>query len=397
MSSLTVEASAKTHATRRFLRVLLLSGARAGGGRRFAAGAGGAVPGATPAPRAQDARIPGQSACRRGTVDVRGGLDVENARRTPDSDFGTTDVTGTTSYAPGGRTSSGRAATFGEESGRVAHVPATAERVAAGRCHWPPSARRPPSARGVTAGATFSGVTPLVVIVVGLAAIAAGSLLLRTYGGRARVARLLAVTPDVTIAQARALALAGDRRYIRIEGRVDADEEFEDENARPLVFRRRRIEARLAGGGWRTIDEQRQAVTFRLREGLDEIGIDDDAIDQGLVTLVRESTGTAGEAPDLLPRPLPAATPVRVRIEQLSSVEHLEALGVPVADTVGAVRLCAGTGRPLIVSSLERADAMRVLAEGRRSRPIAAAAALLGGMALLVVGFGWALIAGIPA
>ena len=234
-------------------------------------------------------------------------------------------------------------------------------------------------------------------IVVGLAAIAAGSLLLRTYGGRARVARLLAVTPDVTIAQARALALAGDRRYIRIEGRVDADEEFEDENARPLVFRRRRIEARLAGGGWRTIDEQRQAVTFRLREGLDEIGIDDDAIDQGLVTLVRESTGTAGEAPDLLPRPLPAATPVRVRIEQLSSVEHLEALGVPVADTVGAVRLCAGTGRPLIVSSLERADAMRVLAEGRRSRPIAAAAALLGGMALLVVGFGWALIAGIPA
>jgi len=324
-------------------------------------------------------------------------LDVENARRTPDSDFGTTDVTGTTSYAPGGRTSSGRAATFGEESGRVAHVPATAERVAAGRCHWPPSARRPPSARGVTAGATFSGVTPLVVIVVGLAAIAAGSLLLRTYGGRARVARLLAVTPDVTIAQARALALAGDRRYIRIEGRVDADEEFEDENARPLVFRRRRIEARLAGGGWRTIDEQRQAVTFRLREGLDEIGIDDDAIDQGLVTLVRESTGTAGEAPDLLPRPLPAATPVRVRIEQLSSVEHLEALGVPVADTVGAVRLCAGTGRPLIVSSLERADAMRVLAEGRRSRPIAAAAALLGGMALLVVGFGWALIAGIPA
>jgi hypothetical protein len=239
-------------------------------------------------------------------------------------------------------------------------------------------------------------VTPIVVIALGLIAITAGTLLLRTYGPRARVGRLLAVTPAVSIPEARSLASAGVRRYVRIDGRIDADDEFEDEHARPLVFRRRRVEARLSGG-WRVIDERRETVPFRIREGLDEIEIDGDALDQGLVTLVRESTGTAGEAPELLPRPLPPETPVRVRIEQLSSVEHIEALGVPVLTADGAVRFGAGSGRPLIVSGLERADAMRVLADGRRARPVAAAIALLSGMALLVVGFGWALVAGLAA
>jgi hypothetical protein len=37
---------------------------------------------------------------------------------------------------------------------------------------------------------------------------------------------------------------------------------------------------------------------------------------------------------------------------------------------------------------------MRVLADGTRARPVAAAAALAGGLALLLVGIGWALLAG---
>ena len=238
------------------------------------------------------------------------------------------------------------------------------------------------------------GVTPLIVIAVGLAAIGAGLLLIRTFGSRARVGRLLAVTPLVDIPGALALAAAGTRRYVRIDGRLDADDEFLDENERPLVFRRRRIEARLAGAGWRVLDEQREAIPFRVREGLDEIGVDETAIDDGLITLARESAGTAGEAPDLLPRPLPAETPVRVTLEQLSSVEHVTVLGVPVVTPGGAVHLTAGTGRPLVISTLERDEAMRVLASGSRVRPIAAAGSLLGGMILLVIGLGWALIAG---
>ena len=140
-----------------------------------------------------------------------------------------------------------------------------------------------------------AAVTPLVVLVAGLAAIAVGSLLLRSYGPRMRVGRLLAVTPRVSIAEARALAISGGPRYVRVDGRLDADAEFPDENHRPLVLRRRRLEARR-GAGWRTLDEQRDAVPFRVREGLDEIDVDEAALDVGLVTLVREAVGTAAEA-----------------------------------------------------------------------------------------------------
>ena len=245
--------------------------------------------------------------------------------------------------------------------------------------------------------------SPLVVIVAGLVSIGLGSLLLRTYGVRGRVGRLLAVTPAVGIAAARDIAAAGARRYLRVEGRLDADDDFPDENERPLVFRRRRLEARR-GRGWAVLEERRDAVPFRVREGLDAIDVDVHALDAGLVTLVRESAGTAAEAVAALPAAtaplprglasLPPTTRVRLRIEQLSSVEHATVLGVPVVLADGRVAMTSGTGRPLVISTLERAEAMRVLAGGSRARPAAAAAALGGGMAALAVGFAWALVAG---
>jgi hypothetical protein len=56
--------------------------------------------------------------------------------------------------------------------------------------------------------------------------------------------------------------------------------------------------------------------------------------------------------------------------------------------------MTAGTGRPLVVSTLERDEAMRVLAEGGRARPVAAAAALGGGLLVVTIGLVWALLAG---
>ena len=240
-------------------------------------------------------------------------------------------------------------------------------------------------------------VTPLVVIVAGLVAIASGTLLLRTYGPRMRVGRLLAVTPAVGIGEARGLAAAGVQRYARIEGRLDADDEFPDENERPLVFRRRRLETRR-GRGWRILDERLESVPFRVGAGLEAIDVDVDALDVGLVTLVRESAGTAAEAGAALDPEIGAGLAggavVRLRIEQLSSVEHATVLGVPVATPDGRVAMTAGTGRPLVVCTLERDEAMRVLAEGGRARPLAAAAALGGGLLGLAIGLAWALLAG---
>ncbi len=272
---------------------------------------------------------------------------------------------------------------------------ATRRFLRAAPCLRRPLRARRPGERGGAAGSLLpsSAVTPLIVIAAGIVAIGGGTLLLRTYGPRVRVGRLLAVTPAVDIAGAEALAAAGQRRYVRIDGRIDADEAFPDEHARPLVFRRRRLEARL-GGRWQVLDETREAVRFRVRRDLAGIDIDADALDVGLVTVPRESVGTAGDVPDRLPRKLPPATTVRLRIEQLSSVEHAIALGVPVTGDAGRPVLTSGTGRPLVVCTVEPDEAMRILAGGRRSRPIAAAAALAGGLALLAVGFGWALVAG---
>lgn len=240
-------------------------------------------------------------------------------------------------------------------------------------------------------------VTPLVVIVAGLAAIAVGTLLLRTYGPRLRVGRLLAVTPAASIDEARALAAAGVRRYVRVDGRLDADDEFPDENERPLVLRRRRLETRR-GRGWRLLEERLETVPFRVGAGLEEIDVDAGALDVGLVTLVRESVGTAAEAAAALDpgvrAGLPASAVVRLRIEQLSSVEHATVLGMPVARPDGRVAITAGTGRPLVVCTLERDEAMRVLAEGGRARPVAAAVALGGGLLGLGAGLAWALLTG---
>jgi hypothetical protein len=234
-------------------------------------------------------------------------------------------------------------------------------------------------------------VTPLLLAILGAAALGAGFGVLRGYGPQYRVARLLATVPRVSVAEAIALSRGDRPRYVRVDGRLDAEEEFEDADHRPLVLRRTRIEARR-GGTWRTLEDGRQAVPFEIREGLDAIAVDGAVLDHGLVVIPRESLGTAGDIPDRVPAGLPATTPVRVRIEQLSSVEHATVLGVPVADGAGGARLTAGLGRPLVLTTLEQREAMRILAEGGAARPRLAAALLGGGLVLLVAsGAAWLL------
>ena len=71
--------------------------------------------------------------------------------------------------------------------------------------------------------------TPLLPIVVGVLALALGVIILRSFGMRFRVGQILAVAPVVSIAEARALA-DGPPRYVAIQGRIDAADEFEDED-----------------------------------------------------------------------------------------------------------------------------------------------------------------------
>jgi hypothetical protein len=194
------------------------------------------------------------------------------------------------------------------------------------------------------------------------------------------------------VAEARALA-AGPPQYVAIRGRIDAEDEFEDDAHRPLVLRRARIQLRRTGTAWATVDEHIEAVDFAVREGLDAIAIDHGALDTGLVVVPRESVGTAADAPDRVPEGTAPTTPMRLLVEQVSSVEHATVLGVPtVGPAPDQVRLTAGLGRPLVLTTLENAEAMRILAQGGPRRPLVAALAFAVGFVAVTLGLAWALL-----
>jgi hypothetical protein len=234
-------------------------------------------------------------------------------------------------------------------------------------------------------------VIPPFLVLAGIAALAGGWLAMRRLGGRARIGRILAVTPMVSVADARALAERGGLRYVGVRGRVDSDQAFEDEHQRPLVLRRTRLETRT-GSRWTAVEDRREVVPFHVGEATATIAVDGEALGDGLVTVTREAEGTASEVPERVPAGTPPATPVRLRIEQLSIVDHALVLGVPVLDADAGPILRPGFGRPLILTTLERDEAMRVLASGRQRTAQAATALLLAGLALVVVGTLWAVV-----
>ena len=229
-----------------------------------------------------------------------------------------------------------------------------------------------------------------VIIALGLVAGFMGYLLLRRSGDGWRVGRLLAAAPERTLAQAAEVAAAGDEAYVRLHGRIDSDEEFPADDGKPIVYRRRRLQQRSGRSAWQTFDDERLAVPFRLSEKGERVGIDTEALGDGLVVVPRESEGVAADVTaeavtGTLPQ-LDPDTPVRLRIEQVSAVDHAIAAGVPRIAQDGSVVLGAGLGRPLVLTTLDLDEAMRVLAGGRRTELLVASGLLIA--APLVIGVG---------
>jgi hypothetical protein len=228
------------------------------------------------------------------------------------------------------------------------------------------------------------------IIVLGIVAGSGGFLLLRRVGSGWRIGRLLAAAPERTLAQAESIAAAGEQAYIRLHGRIDSDEEFPADDGKPIVYRRRRLQRRSGRSPWQTFDDERLAVPFRLSEKGQRVLIDIEALGDGLVVVPRESEGVAadvtseavsGELPQMAPD-----TPVRLRIEQISTVDHATAAGVPRVSGDGSIILGAGLGRPLVLTTLELDEAMRLLAGGRRTELLVGAGLLIA--TPLVIGLG---------
>jgi hypothetical protein len=231
-------------------------------------------------------------------------------------------------------------------------------------------------------------------LVVGLILGGLGLVLLRSSGRGWRLGRLLAAAPQRSIEEAIAIAERGEGAYVRLHGRIDSEEEFPGDDAKPLVFRRRRLQRRLQRSlgreDWLTFDDERVAVPFSLTDRGSRVGVELEALGDGLVVVPRLSTGVAAELPAMLDgRPLPAMAadaPVRLRVEQVSTTDHGTACGVPRRMASGETVLGPGLGRPLILTTLEIDDAMRLLGSEQRRRLMVATGMLAATPIVLLVG-----------
>lgn len=245
-------------------------------------------------------------------------------------------------------------------------------------------------------------VLPLLVVALGVVALAGGAAVLRSLGPGYRIGRLLATAPRVPVAEALRIARAGERRYVAIGGRIDSEDEFEDAAHRPLVLRRTRLDAQPGHGWqrrrrWTRFEESLEAVRFEVRDGLDGIAVDAAALGDGLVVIPRESRGAVRDLGERAPASLSPDAPARATIEQVSSVEQATVLGWPTLDGGGRPLMTAGLGRPLVLTTLETGEAMRVLAHGERLRPRLAAGSLALGALLVVLGLALAVLTAVGA
>ena len=242
--------------------------------------------------------------------------------------------------------------------------------------------------------------------VMGVALIVAGLLLSRRTDARTRAGQLLAGLSPISPTEALKLAAlrGGAAPYLAIKGSIDAPEIFEDEHHRPLVYRRERVSV-ADEGGWRVIDTAERSLPFVVSDPSNSISIATADLADGLVVVERRWEGSVADlhaAGREYQRPetaalvaaLAASDPTRrarVGLEQVSNLDRATAAGQLVN---GELR--AGVGRPLVVTTLERAEALRLLGtegRGRLATSTLALAFLALGVLLLLGGIALTLAA----
>jgi hypothetical protein len=231
---------------------------------------------------------------------------------------------------------------------------------------------------------------------VGVAAIAVAELMARRSPAQ-RVGRTLAAARDVSIDEAVRIAEAGEPRYVRVHGRISSDEEFPDELDRPLVFRRKRIDLRAPNGGWQSSIPAVEGVPFGVESRDSFIAVDSSQLGTGLVVVPRQADGVVADLPpDIAPaEPTDPQTPARLVVEQVSAVEHASVAGVPLLGSDGKPAMSSGLGRPLILTTLELPEALRLLGTGRRLAALLSAILIV--MGILLIGVGVLLAIAAPA
>ena len=185
--------------------------------------------------------------------------------------------------------------------------------------------------------------------------------------------------------------LIGDGHYLAVSGNIDAAEAFEDESHRPLVYRRERVVI-ADGATWREIERVVRSVPFVISDGAHSVAIDAAQLGDGLVVIERQWDGSVAELaaahreyqdPEsaTLVAQLASAAPAagaRVILEQISTLDRGTAAGL----LRGGALTAGGAGQPLVLTTLDRREALRILGSGQRASLAAGLLTLL----LLIVG-----------
>ena len=217
----------------------------------------------------------------------------------------------------------------------------------------------------------------------------------RRGGTRTRAARLMAGVAPISPREA---LLVGDGHYLAVSGNIDAAEAFEDESHRPLVYRRERVLI-ADGNTWREIERVVRSVPFVISDGEYALAIDAAQLGDGLVVIERQWDGSVAELaaahrdyqnPEsaALVAQLATTAPTagaRVILEQISTLDRGTAAGL----LRGGALTAGGAGQPLVLTTLDRREALRILGSGQRASLAAGLLTLLlliAGLLLFVAG-----------
>ena len=217
----------------------------------------------------------------------------------------------------------------------------------------------------------------------------------RRGGTRTRAARLMAGVAPVSPREA---LLIGDGHYLAVSGNIDAVEVFEDESHRPLVYRRERVLI-ADESAWRELERVVRSVPFVLSDGEHSVAIDATHLTDGLVVIERQWDGSVvelaaanrdyqnAESATLVAQLAAAAPSTRARVilEQISTLDRGTAAGLLRDGALTA----GGAGQPLVLTTLDRREALRILGSGQRASLVAGLLTLLlliGGVLLLLIG-----------
>jgi len=242
---------------------------------------------------------------------------------------------------------------------------------------------------------------PILAVAIGLVGTGAGAALIRSSGANTRAGRRLAGARPGSLHELQELAARDrlPRGPVRIEGRVRCANPLVLPGGDRLAALHRDVEVELPDGRWRVIERVREARTIDLWERAASVPLDLAQLAEPLITIPQVWEGPPAElgasyapALDRVAGELGPPRRARATTRQLSLVDQLIVLALPVRDEAGRLRLRPPRGG-FLAANVELDTAMRLLAGPGRTRMLVGFAVGAIGAAMAVAGAVWLLVA----